>query len=201
VSVVVGVLRLLAAVGALVVVPAGPAAAHVAGDSTPSNYSGVITSVSAPMPGVQVQLSVSDDEIQLTNDSDVDVVVPGYSEEPYLRIGLGGVQRNDRSPATYLNATVQGDTPLPPRADASASPEWEKLSTSSVFRWHDHRTHWMGTDLPPAVQADPTRANLISSWEVPVWYGADPVLISGTLTWRHRPRPRCRGRRWRLHWS
>lgn len=150
-SVVVGVLRLLAAVGALVVVPAGPAAAHVAGDSTPSNYSGVITSVSAPMPGVQVQLSVSDDEIQLTNDSDVDVVVPGYSEEPYLRIGLGGVQRNDRSPATYLNATVQGDTPLPPRADASASPEWESCRRHRCFAGTTTaRTGWAPTCLRPS---------------------------------------------------
>lgn len=175
-------LRLAVAVGVLVVVPAGPAAAHVAGGPVPSNYSGVITSISAPMPGVQVTLSASGDELELRNDSDVEVLVPGYSEEPYLRIGPGGVQRNERSPATYLNATVQGDSALPPQADTDADPDWVTLSSSATFRWHDHRTHWMGTVLPPAVQADPGNTHLISSWQVPLSYGGESVLINGTLT-------------------
>ncbi len=180
-------LRLAVTVGVLVVVPAGPAAAHVAGGAAPSNYSGVITSISASMPGVQVTLSASGDELDLRNDSDVEVLVPGYSEEPYLRIGPDGVQRNDRSPATYLNATVQGDSPLPPQADAEADPEWVTVSSTANFRWHDHRTHWMGTVLPPAVQADPNGTHLISSWQVPLSYGGEPVLINGTLTWTPPP--------------
>lgn len=176
-------LRLALAVGVLVVVPAGPASAHVAGGPAPSNYSGVITSISAPMSGVRVTLSASGDELDLRNDSDVDVLVPGYSEEPYLRIGPGGVQRNERSPATYLNTTVQGDAALPPEADADADPQWDTLSPTASFRWHDHRTHWMGTVLPPAVQSDPSSTHLISSWQIPLSYGGESVLINGTLTW------------------
>lgn len=115
------------------------------------------------------------------------MLVPGYSDEPYLRIGSYGVQRNERSPATYLNATVLGETALPSHADPAADPEWTSLSPSPIFRWHDHRTHWMGTDLPPAVQAEPSQSHLISSWEVPLSDGGEPVLIRGTLTWTPPP--------------
>ncbi|MBA2390638.1 MAG: hypothetical protein H0V67_10340 [Geodermatophilaceae bacterium] len=180
-------LRLAIAVAVLVVVPAAPAAAHVAGGPAPSNFSGVITSIRAPMSGVQVSLSPSGDQIEIRNDSAADVLVPGYSDEPYLWIGPSGVQRNERSPATYLNATAEGTTVLPPQADPGADPDWVTLSTAPMLGWHDHRTHWMGTDLPPAVQADPTRVHLISSWEVPLSFDGEPVVISGTLTWTPPP--------------
>lgn len=174
---------LLVAAAAFVVLPAGPASAHVAGGQEPSNYSAEITSISPPMPGVRVVVSADGDELQMHNDSDVEVVVPGYSDEPYLRITADGVQRNDRSPATYLNATAAGDSALPPRADPEAEPDWVTVSAAPSFGWHDHRTHWMGAGLPPEVQADPSRAHLVSSWQVPVLYGEQRVLVSGTLTW------------------
>ena len=43
------------------------------------------------------------DELELVNETSTEVVVPGYSDEPYLRIGPDGVWRNANSPATYIN--------------------------------------------------------------------------------------------------
>jgi hypothetical protein len=61
--------------------------------------------------------------MELTNDTGETVTVEGYWEEPYLRLDAGGgVYRNTRSPATYLNADRQGQTAIPDSADARADP-------------------------------------------------------------------------------
>ncbi|MBA3523586.1 MAG: hypothetical protein H0T85_03335 [Geodermatophilaceae bacterium] len=73
--------------------------------------------------------------------------MPGYSDEPYLRIGPDSVQRNVNSPATYLNATPEGDSALPLRADPSDDQDWERVSAEPSLTCHDHRTHWMGSTL------------------------------------------------------
>lgn len=172
---------------ALVAVPAGPASAHVGDGPEPSNYAAVITSVSRTVPGLEVSLSADGERLRVTNDGAGELLVPGYSEEPYLLIDAGGVQRNIRSPATYLNVSLSGDTELPPEADPSATPSWVSVSDTPVYEWHDHRTHWMGSELPPAVAADPGSEHLIASWEVPLAYDGQPVLVAGTLTWYPPP--------------
>ncbi|CAN5765455.1 hypothetical protein BH18ACT7_BH18ACT7_02120 [soil metagenome] len=172
---------------ALAVIPAGPASAHVGGGPEPSNYAAVITSVSRVVPGLDVSLSADGERLRVTNGGAGELLVPGYSDEPYLRIEANGVQRNTRSPATYLNVSLSGDTELPPEADPSAAPEWTSVSDTPTYEWHDHRTHWMGSQLPPAVQADPTAEHLIASWEVPLVYDGQPMLVAGTLTWYPPP--------------
>ena len=41
---------------------------------------------------------------------------------------------------------------------ARKSPQWRRVSSSSTWRWHDHRTHWMERTPPPIVRAEPHRA-------------------------------------------
>ena len=148
---------LLGLLGTLAV--AGPASAHVGGGAAGSDFDGRIVSVSPEVPGVTVRILQFGDEFELVNDTSTDVLVPGYSDEPYLRIGPDGVWRNANSPATYLNLDRFGNAQPPARADASAEPDWQQVSTEPRYVWHDHRTHWMSQNqLPPAVQADPTRA-------------------------------------------
>jgi hypothetical protein len=168
---------------------AGPASAHVGGEAAGSDYDGRI--VSGPdLPGVTVRILQFGDELELANDSDTDVLVPGYSDEPYLRIGPDGVWRNANSPATYLNLDRFGGAAMPARADASAEPEWEQVSTEPAYVWHDHRTHWMSEDvLPPQVAEDPTREHLVSEWIVPLQQGDQEAEVAGVLTWSPPPAP------------
>ena len=117
-----------------------------------------------------------------------EVVVPGYSDEPYLRIGPDGVWRNANSPATYINLDRYGRTTLPDRADSDAEPAWEQVSTEPHYVWHDHRTHWMSENLlPPEVVADPSRAHTVFEWTVPLLHGDTEVAVTGELTWSPPP--------------
>jgi hypothetical protein len=114
--------------------------------------------------------------------------VPGYSDEPYLRIGPAGVWRNKNSPATYINLNRYGQVSLPSNADPHAAPHWAQVSTEASYVWHDHRTHWMTAgQLPPVVAADPGSAHTISEWTVPMTYGGTEVVVAGALTWSPPP--------------
>lgn len=180
-------LAVLLGVVAFAVVPAGPASAHVSGGPAPSNYASVITSISRDVPGLDISVTADGERLRVTNAGPGELAVPGYSEEPYLLIDDEGVRRNARSPATYLNVSLSGDAELPPEADPRAEPTWQSVSDTATFEWHDHRTHWMGSDVPPEVAADPGSAHLISTWTVPMSYDGQDVLVTGTLTWYPPP--------------
>ncbi|MGY2074909.1 hypothetical protein [Blastococcus sp. SYSU DS0828] len=182
-------LTVLVAVLALLAL-AGPASAHVGGGAAGSDFDARVLSVTPQLPGVSVRSLQFGDELELVNTSDVEVLVPGYSDEPYLRIGPDGVWRNAHSPATYINLDRYGRTALPASADADAAPAWEQISTEPHYVWHDHRTHWMSEGvLPPQVAADPTREHVVSEWVVPVRHGATEAEIAGVLTWSPPPSP------------
>ncbi|TFV52820.1 hypothetical protein [Blastococcus sp. TF02A-35] len=177
-----GVLALLAL--------AGPASAHVGGEAAGSDFDGRIVSVTPALPGVTVRILQFGDELELVNDSGTEVLVPGYSDEPYLRIGPDGVWRNANSPATWINLDRYGRTPIPGSADPAAAPDWEQVSTRSEYVWHDHRTHWMSEGvLPPRVAEDPTREHVVSEWVVPLRQGSTEAEVAGVLTWSPPPSP------------
>ncbi len=177
--------------------PAGPAAAHVGGGAAGSDFDGRVTSVQPAVPGVGVRVLQFGDELEVVNTTATEVTVPGYSDEPYLRIGPDGVWRNAHSPATYINLDRYGRVTLPAEADPAAEPEWVQVSTEPQYVWHDHRTHWMSEgQLPPVVAADPTRAHTVSEWTVPMAHGPTPVTVRGELTWSPPPSPALT---WTLH--
>jgi hypothetical protein len=184
--------RLLALVAgsAAVLALAGPAFAHVGGDVAGSDFDGRVTSVSPEVPGVTVRVLQFGDQFEVVNSTGTEVEVPGYSDEPYLRIGPDGVWRNSRSPATYLNLDRYGRLDVPESADVEAEPEWVQVSTAPQYVWHDHRTHWMSEgQLPPAVAADPDREHLVARWVVPMTHGATTVEVAGELSWAPPPSP------------
>jgi hypothetical protein len=168
----------------------GPAQAHVGGGTAGSDFAGRVLAVTPAMPGVSVRVLQFGDEFELVNRSSTEVTVPGYSDEPYLRIGPDGVWRNANSPATYINLDRYGNVQLPASADPHADPSWERVSTEPSYVWHDHRTHWMTKgQLPPAVAADPTRTHRVFDWEIPVLHGSQKVVVAGELTWSPPPAP------------
>jgi hypothetical protein len=167
---------------------AGPASAHVGGGAAGSDFDARITAVEPPIPDVTVRILQFGDELELVNRTGTEVTVPGYSDEPYLRIGPDGVWRNRNSPATWINLDRYGRTALPEGASSDAEPEWERVSTEPHYVWHDHRTHWMSENtLPPQVAAAPDRSHTVSEWTVPLRHGETPVEVAGVLTWSPPP--------------
>jgi len=178
------------AVSIALVATAPPAAAHTVAGIGASNFETVLDSVSPAVPGVRIEVIELGSRLELRNTTGEEVVVLGYQDEPYLRIGPGGVFENVRSPATYLNAARTGVRSLPPTADSSAPPSWRRAGTEPVARWHDHRTHWMADQPPLAVRRDPGRRHvIIDGWVVPLRAGSTEVEVKGRLLWVPGPSP------------
>ncbi|MFG1953001.1 hypothetical protein [Micromonospora sp. NPDC048830] len=174
---------LAAAALTAVLAPATPAAAHGADAPNGADYRAQVTAVAPARPGLTVRVVEAGARLELVNRTGRPVEVMGYSGEPYLRIGPGGVYENTRSPATYLNRTLAGDATLPDRADPAATPDWRRIDDGPAARWHDRRSLWREANPPLSVRADPTREQRVRDWVVPLRDGAEPVEIRGTLDW------------------
>lgn len=98
----------------MLVLGAPPASAHIGGGAAGSNFDGRVTAITPPAPGLSVRVLQFGDEVELVNGTCQEVLVPGYSDEPYLRIGPDGVYRNANSPASHLNLNRYATLPLPP---------------------------------------------------------------------------------------
>lgn len=169
----------------VIVATAGPVAAHGVGGLEPTNYETTVTGIEPPVPGLHVRVVDLGASIELRNDTDQRVLVYGYQGEPYLRIGPRGTWENTRSPAVFLNRSRIPTREAPhDQYDAKAPPEWRKISSTPVARWHDHRTHWMATEDPPAVRRDPGRTHVvIRDWKVPLRFEGRTVNVRGDALW------------------
>lgn len=175
---------------AWLVAAADPAASHTGDDAGPTNYETVVERVRPAGVDIRVRSIDLSSQMELRNETGRAVVVLGYEGEPYLRISPDGVFANRRSPATYLNATRDGGTPVPPEAVADADPVWDRVSGGDTARWHDHRAHWMASDDPPEVREEPERVHVvIPDWEIPFTVDGEPGRITGDLTWSPGPDP------------
>ena len=181
-----GLLTLLAIGATAVFSPS--ASAHGIGGTQPTNYETTITRVDPRTPGLHVEVVDTGTQLRLTNDAGHDVYVLGYDGERYLRVGPRGVFENRRSPATYLNRSATPTSP-PRFADSSATPVWQRVSDGTSATWHDHRTHWMGSEPPPAVQRDDSVGHLIDRWTVELRSVTRPIAVHGTLAWVPPPSP------------
>ncbi|MFG1887609.1 hypothetical protein ACGFIR_07025 [Micromonospora sp. NPDC049051] len=175
----------LVLVGALTatVALAGPAAAHGADAPDGTDYRAEVSAVTPARPGLSVRVIEAGARLELTNTGDQPVEVLGYSGEPYLRVGPDGVYENVRSPATYLNRTIAGETRLPAEADPAAAPDWRRLDGSATVRWHDQRVLWRESAPPSQVRAAPDREHRVRDWTVPLRTGTETGEIRGTLDW------------------
>ncbi|MER7457623.1 hypothetical protein [Micromonospora sp. NPDC126480] len=162
---------------------AAPAAAHGADAPAGTDYRTEVTAVTPARPGLTVRAVEAGARLELTNTGDRPVEVIGYSGEPYLRVGPDGVYENRRSPATYLNRTLAGDTRIPAEADPAAPPDWRRVDGSTTVRWHDQRALWRESAPPPQVRAAPDREHRVRDWTVPLRVDAQVVEVRGTLDW------------------
>ena len=176
-------------------VTAAPASAHSVSGVSATNFHTHLTSVTPRPPGLEVTVIEAGSRLQLENHTGQEIVVLGYKDEPYLRVGPQGVFRNRLSPATYLNQTRKGKEPPDSAKNAPVgATDWEKVSSDPVARWHDHRIHWMVATNPPIVQRNPgQRQVVIPEWTVTMKLsrgtppspreGAQTITVKGNLVW------------------
>ena len=155
-----------------IVTDAEPAAAHGIGGREPTNVRVRVVSVDPSVPGVDVDVVDAGTRLQLRNTGDTDVVVFGYEDEPYLRVGPDGVYQNARSPSVFLNRTLDPPGEYPDTYDPNAEPDWVQVSDGNTAAWHDHRAHAMTAG-----------AFDTSNWTVRMQAGATPILVQGELLW------------------
>ena len=175
--------RFSAAVATVALLATAPVALAHQGDP---NFLSEVTRVT-PGDGVSVEVLNRDDRLLLRNTSGQDVVVEGYSGEPYARLLADGtVEVNKDSPAYYLNDDRFADVQVPDDADGKGAPRWEEVDKAGRFEWHDHRMHWMAKTTPPQVE-DESVETKIFDWSIPIEVGGRAGAIAGTLTWTPLP--------------
>jgi len=179
------ILLVAAAVPLWLGLAAAPASAHNVSGVSATNFHTRLKSVTPAVPGLTVKVVEAGSRLELTNHSGQEVVVLGYKDEPYLRVGPEGVFQNRLSPATYINRTRKGQQPPDSAQNAKVGDtDWLKISSEPVARWHDHRIHWMLPSNPPQVQANPgERQTIIPEWTVTLKRGAQTIAVKGELVW------------------
>ena len=189
--------RLLAVVGlmgVMLITGAAPAWAHGGGGSDATNFRSEVGAVvegsegdldgpGVQLDGVQWAIRALDSYLEVRNTSSQELLVTGYEGEPYLRIGPDGVFENRKSPAVYLNLDRFAETAVPEGVSADAEPEWVEVAATPMYRWHDHRVHWMSATEPPQVATDRSAVHVIQEWAVPFTLGGDAFSVTGQLRW------------------
>lgn len=130
--------------------------------------------------GVDVLSIGGDDRLAIVRTGADEVLVLGYGGEPYLRLDDAGVWENINSPAVALNAERAPDGPL---EGTNRPPAWRQIDDGRVALFHDHRSHWMASQPPLEVRADPSVPRTIFDWTVPLVIDGEPAEITGTLSW------------------
>jgi hypothetical protein len=171
----------------LIIVGASPAQADPA---QPTNYESIVFRVEPATNGVWFEVIGGDAFLAVTVEPSHEVLIPGYFNEPYVRIDAdGSVFVNENSPAFFINTDRYGQVPIPGDVNAEGEPVWSLVGTDGRYAWHDHRVHWMSKDLPPAVAGD--QREQVFPWEIPVLIDGKGATVSGELVWipSHSPVP------------
>ena len=151
-----------------IVATAAPAGAHGSAGQSATNWRSEVDSITVESSGVFATTTDLGDHIEVTTDGSHEIIVFGYSGEPYLKFNQQGVSINARSPAGFLNRSAVAPKKPPARFDATAPPEWQKRSSERSYRWHDHRFHR---------GANATQR----SWSIPISVDGNSANIVGQL--------------------
>lgn len=185
-----GLGRVAVTAAALVVLTAAPAEADPAG---PSDYRSDVTGIVPAVDGVHAEIRGGDSFLEITVEHGHEVIVQGYSGEPYLRFRADGtVERNRLSGATYLNNDRKGRITVPAEVtqaiEDGAEPDWERVGDGGTYAWHDHRVHWM-SDASPHVSRGEKVKGAYDPWKVPIDVDGTAAEVQGTLTYARATSP------------
>lgn len=180
-------IRLIVSISIGVCVTAGipsPAWSHGVSGAKSSNYLVDNVRVEPANDNVDVRTIEAGNRLQLTVKGDSEVVVFGYSGEPYLRISARGTEVNAMSPAVQLNELPGPWEDIAVLSKPTGDVQWVMVDSDTTTEWKDHRARWGFSGLPPAVEANPEDEHLvIPNWEVPIEVSGQPASIEGSLSW------------------
>jgi hypothetical protein len=174
---------------ALLVASPVDAFAHSAANSPSSNYQTSIETVTAngartDDPPFLVEVIEAGSRLQVTYLQGAELIIQGYEQDAYLRVGPDGVFENLQSSATYINRSrTGGNDEIPSDISVDNPPQWRKVSDGRVARWHDHTAHWMGSSPPDVVAANPARTVKIQDWAVTILQENTTFQVRGELDW------------------
>lgn len=179
-------IRITASVAVAIVVGGSVTVASIqpasADPGHPTNYQSSVLDVEPRIEGVSFSVLGGDAFLTVDVDPGHTATIPGYFNEPYIRIeGDGTVLVNMRSEAYFINSDRYGQIEVPDTASADAEPEWVVVGADGRYAWHDHRTHWMSEDLPPTI--DGTSRRQIFPWTIPTFVDGTPTTVTGELVW------------------
>jgi hypothetical protein len=192
----------LGAVAAML--PAVPAAAHSGETAAATHYRSRLVDTSPSTTSAELRLVGHGTHVEMIRRTAREVVAIGYLGEPYLRITSDGVFANAASPTAYTNGTLEpedapgGVRPVPSPGPDSLSKAaqqpptavtWRRIGSGNSARWHDHRTHWIATALPPAAAANPAVGHRIANWQLKIVADGQQVTARGTLDYLPPPVP------------
>ena len=182
-------LLVAAALGCVVVAAPGTARASALDNTGEAgDYRSRITALHPTVEGLSLHIVQQGTRVELINRTVTSVEVLGYSNERYLRVDQGAAYVNEYSPSTYINEDLGSSAPPDNiRIDKNAAPRWRRISDSGLVRWHDHRTHIMGGELPRAVTTDPHHQHRIFNWQFALRVGGKPVQVLGVLNYFSPP--------------
>jgi hypothetical protein len=167
----------------ILIAGASPAWAHTVAGTGATNYKTTLKRVAPTLPGLHIKVIEAGSRIELSYTGTKTIYVLGYVDEQYLRIDKRGVFENLNSPATYINKTRNGVNP-PGSVDPRKKPEWQKVSSGHVARWHDHRIHFMGNINPLPIRQHPDVRRVVQDdWQVKVTDGTTTAVAHGSLVW------------------
>lgn len=177
--------RAFAVLGVLIGALAIPGVAH-ADAAGPTDYRTTIESITPDVDGIQVGVEGGDAFLRIVVEPGHDVVILGYDGEPYLHIDADGVvEENRRSYATYYNQDRYGASEIPDVVDNDATPEWRRVGDGGSWAWHDHRSHWMGSEPPIGLEP----GDSLPSEIVPIVVDGQPVDIEVSTMLLDDPSP------------
>jgi len=180
------------AVTAIVAAPT-PVGAHGVAGVTPTNYETRVNASRPEAEGIEVRSIDLGERLELRNRTNHDVLVLGYEEEPYLRVGPDGVFENRASPSWQANRTRDGEVPdgEVPDGDTGGDrePRWVRVGSGDTVSWHDHRSHWMGIVDPPSVRENSGREQRVLSFEIQLESDGDRIVVPGEVVWVPPPSP------------
>lgn len=146
----------------------------------PTDYFSTITSIDIPeggsLPeGVDISIEGHDAFLMVQVSEGITVDIPGYENEPYLRIDDEcRVFENQQAMSTWYNQERFGSDVDLNLMNHDIPPVWQQVGSRCAAAWHDHRLHYMSPSAP--VNAQPGDVLVI---------GSIPMTIAGTQVTVH----------------